>query len=101
MRKIKIYRMRSLAVVGLVSAALVAPAQSLFAQAQPGGTAVVMPEDYQLRLLEDQIQILRNKLYMKQKMTDKEHAEWTKQYKDVAKRLESWNKFTDEYGLKD
>ena len=92
--------MRRLFVVGLVSAALVAPVQSLFAQPAQG-TVVVMPEDYQLRILEEQIQILRQKLYMKQKMTDKEHAEWTKQYQDVAKRLENWNKFTDEYGLKD
>ena len=89
---------KKLAVVGLLSAALVAPAQSLFAQPAET-TVVVMPEEYQLRILEEQIQMLRHKLYMKQKMTDKEHAEWTKQYKDVAKRLEAWNKFTNEYDI--
>jgi hypothetical protein len=58
-----------------------------------------MPEEYQLRILEEQIQMLRHKLYMHQKMTDKERAEWTQQYKDVAKRLEAWNKFTNEYDI--
>jgi len=87
---------KKLAIVGLLSAALIAPAQSVFAQATET-TIVVMPEEYQLRVLEEQIQMLRHKLYMKEKMTDKEKAEWAKQYKETAKRLQSWNKFTDEY----
>lgn len=90
--------MKKLAVVGLLSAALVAPAQSVFAQATET-TIVVMPEEYQLRVLEEQIQMLRHKLYMRQKMTDEERAEWHKQYKEVAKRLGAWNKFTDEYDI--
>ena len=90
--------MKKLAVVGLLSAALVAPAQSVFAQ-DTQTTIVVMPEEYQLRVLEEQIQMLRHKLYMKQKMTDKEKAEWNKQYKEVAKRLGAWNKFTDEFNI--
>jgi len=90
--------MKKLAVVGLLSVALVAPAQSVFAQGTET-TIVVMPEEYQLRILEEQIQMLRHKLYMKQKMTDKERAEWNKQYKEVAKRLGAWNKFTDEYDI--
>lgn len=90
--------MKKLAVVGLLSAALVAPAQSVFAQATET-TIVVMPEEYQLRVLEEQIQMLRHKLYMRQKMTDQERAEWNKQYKEVAKRLGAWNKFTDEYDI--
>lgn len=90
--------MKKMAVVGLLSAALILPAQSVFAQATET-TIVVMPEEYQLRVLEEQIQMLRHKLYMKQKMTDDERAEWNKQYKEVAKRLGAWNKFTDEYDI--
>ena len=89
---------KNLAIVGLLSAAFMAPAQSVFSQATET-TIVVMPEEYQLRVLEEQIQMLRHKLYMKQKMGDKEKAAWAKQYKDVAKRLQSWNKFSDEYDL--
>ena len=43
--------------------------------------------------------MLRHKLYMKQKMGDKEKAAWAKQYKDVATRLQSWNKFTDDFDI--
>jgi len=89
---------KKLAVVGLLSAALIVPAQSVFAQATET-TIVVMPEEYQLRVLEEQIQMLRHKLYMKEKMTDEERAEWNKQYKEVSKRLGAWNKFQDEYDI--
>jgi hypothetical protein len=91
---------KKLAIVGLLSAAFMAPGQSVFAQATET-TIVVMPEEYQLRVLEEHVQMLRHKLYMKQKMSDKEKAAWGKQYTDVATRLQSWNKFSDEFDLSD
>lgn len=91
--------MRKMAVVGILAASLIVPAQAVLAQSVSETTVVVMPEEYQLRVLEEQIQMLRHKLYMKQKMTDEERKEWNKQYQDVTTRLKSWNKFTDEYNI--
>lgn len=91
-------RMRKMAVFGILAASMIVPAQAALAQSSVSETTVVvMPEEYQLRVLEEQIQMLRHKLYMKQKMTDAERKEWNKQYQDVTSRLKSWNKFTDEY----
>jgi len=57
------------------------------------------PEEYQLRLLESQVQLLRNKLYAQQRMDDKQKQVWLQHYNEVAKRLEAWNKFQDAYNI--
>ena len=57
------------------------------------------PEEYQLRLLESQIQMLRNKLYAQQKMDDQRRSDWLQHYNEVAKRLQSWNKFQGAYNI--
>lgn len=85
----------------LASAIAFVPAQVVFA-GSPSGTAVtshevaVPKEDYELRLLEEQLQILRDKLDMhKGKMTAEESKEWHKEYKNVQDALNKWNDSID------
>jgi len=78
--------------------------QTLFggAQSPPQETIVLQPrEEYQLRILESQIQMLRHKLYAQQKMDDEAQQQWLDHYNEVAKRLQSWNRFAGRYGLRD
>lgn len=80
--------------------ALMFQAALVLAQSRPGETMVRQrPEEYQLRVLESQIQMLRYKLYAGQRMEEREKAEWLEHYNQVAKRLEGWNKFAGRYGL--
>ena len=84
----------------LLSATLVVPAAIGFAQSMPKETIVIQrPEEYQLRILESQVQMLRNKLYAQQRMDDKQTNAWLEHYNEVAKRLEAWNKFQDSYNM--
>lgn len=92
--------MMKLAAVVLLAATPVFPASFGFTQTMPRETIVIQrPEEYQLRLLESQVQLLRNKLYAQQRMNDKQKQEWLQHYNEVAKRLEAWNKFQDTYNM--
>lgn len=94
--------MHKLATLFLLTATLVVPASIGFSQSMPRETIVIQrPEEYQLRILESQIQMLRNKLYAQQRMDDKQKNAWLQHYNQVAKRLEAWNKFSDEFDLSD
>ena len=92
--------MLKLTVPVLLAVTLVAPASIGFTQSAPTQTITIQrPEEYQLRILESQVQMLRNKLYAQQKMDDKQKAAWLGHYQAVAKRLEAWNKFQDQYNI--
>jgi LPS O-antigen subunit length determinant protein (WzzB/FepE family) len=92
--------MVKITLVLLLSATIMAPASMAFAQSMRQETIVIQrPEEYQLRILESQVQMLRNKLYAQQRMDDKQQQIWLGHYNEVAKRLEAWNKFSDSYGL--
>ncbi len=94
--------MHKLTALLLLAATLVLPASIGFTQSMPRETIVIQrPEEYQLRILESQIQMLRNKLYAQQRMDDKQKNVWLQHYNRVAKRLEAWNKFSDSYDLSD
>lgn len=88
------------AAVLLLSATLVLPASIGLTQSMPQETIVIQrPEEYQLRILESQIQMLRNKLYAQQRMDDKQKQAWLGHYNEVANRLERWNKFANAYNI--
>ena len=85
----------------LASAMAFMPAQLVLAGSSSGSAVTaheiaVPKEDYELRLLEEQIQILRDKLDMhKGKMNAAESKEWHKEYKDVQNALNKWNDSID------
>lgn len=92
--------MTKLAVILLLAAFVAAPVSTGWAQVGRQETIVIQrPEEYQLRILESQVQMLRNKLYAQQRMDDKQKQQWLNHYNQVAKRLESWNKFAGAYNL--
>lgn len=92
--------MIKLALILLLAAFIAAPVSTGWAQVGRQETIVIQrPEEYQLRILESQVQMLRNKLYAQQRMDDKQKQEWLNHYNAVAKRLESWNKFAGAYNL--
>jgi len=56
----------------------------------------VPKEEYQLRLLEEQVQVLRDKLLMHEgKLDAKASAEWHKKYNDLKSTLNKWNDSID------
>ena len=83
----------------LIATLVASPLMALAQPIQQETIVLERPEEYQLRLLESQIQLLRNKLYAQQKMTDEQKQQWQAQYSEVAKRLQSWNKFQGAYNI--
>jgi hypothetical protein len=87
----------------LASAMALIPAQLVLAGSSASSTTFtaheipVPKQDYELRLLEDQVQILRDKLEMSKgkKMSAKDSAEWHKEYKGVQDALNKWNDSID------
>ena len=86
--------------VGVLAIGLVGAGQLVLA----GNSGTTIPahemsvprEEYQLRVLEEQIQVLRDKLLMHGgKLDDKASAEWHTKYNDLKGTLNKWNDSID------
>jgi len=91
---------RKTVAIGATVFGLVSPAQLVLAGPSGNVSAVhgtaVPKEEFELRILEEQIRVLRDKLYMRQgKMTNKQKVEWHKRYNQLKTTLSNWNDSID------
>lgn len=59
------------------------------------GAVGLSPEEAELRLLEDQIEVLRNRLILKGPMDEEMKAEWNERYKELRARPDRWGDAVD------
>jgi len=91
---------RKMVAIGATVCSLVVPAQFVVAgtsdSAMKAQSTAAPQEEYQLRLLEEQIQVLHNQLYMRRgKMSEKQKTEWHKRYNALKTTLSGWNDSID------
>jgi hypothetical protein len=93
-------KVQRLLISGALAIALIGSAQLLLAETPDTAITAhkmnVPKEEYELRLLEEQIQVLRDKLLMHGgKLDAKASAEWHKKYDNLRATLNNWNDSID------
>lgn len=91
---------RIMVLVSAIAFALIGSAQGVLAESSASTVEAheiaVPTEDYQLRVLEERIQVLRDKLLMHGGKLDKKASqEWHEKYDDLKATLNQWNDSID------